>query len=245
MNLLRFDSESAWVDGACAFWRDRLRTNPNLKICLPTGLTPAAIYAAMGRNVADGHASFARASVFALDEFGGLAADDPGLTRNTLLRQLAGVVDLPSASFHSLDPQAADLDEHCREYEAAIGDGFDLVVLGLGLNGHLGMNEPGSSPSSRTRRVDLHEATVQASARYFDHGNLPRWGLTVGLQAILASKEVWLLANGPAKAAIIRQTVTGNVSVDVPASLLRTHPHCSLFMDATAGSLLFSDSPTE
>ena len=245
-NLIRFDSESAWAGGVCAAWEDRLRENPTLRICLPTGLTPAAIYAEMIRRVNAGRVSFARASVFALDEFGGLPADEPGLTRNTLLRQLIEPVDLPSPAFHALDPDAPDVERTCRRYDAAIGAGFDLVLLGIGLNGHLGMNEPGTAADSATRRVELHESTIQASARYFpdrDPRDLPRWGLTVGLKAILASREVWVIANGSAKAAIVRRAIGGDVTPDVPASLLQRHANCSFFVDAAAGSLTDANPP--
>jgi glucosamine-6-phosphate deaminase len=241
MNLLRFDSESAWSRTVCSLWRDRLRTKPDLKMCLPSGTTPAGIYAEMSDCAGTGLVSFERASVFALDEFSGLATDDPGLTRHMLQRQLIGAVDLPPTAFHFLDPDVPDIAQHCIDYEAAMGDGFDLMLLGIGLNGHLGMNEPGSPVDSSTRRVELHGTTVQSSARYFAHHNLPHWGLTVGLRNILASKEVWLIANGAAKAAIIQQTVRGDISSSNPASLLRRHPNCSLLVDADAAALL--DSP--
>jgi glucosamine-6-phosphate deaminase len=238
MNILRFDSESAWIHAVCSLWRDRLHTKPDLKICLPSGNTPAGIYAEMSRSAGAGLVSFKHATVFALDEFGGLAPDDPGRTRHTLQRQLLDAVDLPPAAFHFLDPDHADTTQHCTDYDAAIGDGFDLMLLGIGLNGHLGMNEPGSPENSPTRRVELHGSTVQSSARYFAHHNLPRWGVTVGLQAVLASKEVWLLANGASKAGIIEQTVRGEIGSSNPASLLRQHPNCSLFVDPAASGLL-------
>lgn len=238
MHVLRFDTEAAWVSGVSVFWRDRLRANPRLKMCLPTGLTPVGIYAEMVRSAAAGHASFGDATIFALDEFGGLAADDPGRTRRTLERLLIGAAGPAAPAFHFLDPDAPDLAAHCRAYDAAIGDGFDLVLLGVGANGHLGMNEPGSDEDSPTRRVDLHPQTIHASSRYFAHQNLPTWGLTVGLRAILASREVWLLANGRGKAEIVRRTLDGDISPDNPASLLRRHPNCSLFVDAEAGGLL-------
>lgn len=236
MNVLRFDTESAWAGAVCSLWRDRLRTKPGLTICLPSGTTPAGIYAEMSRSARAGLVSFARASVFALDEFGGLAPDDPGRTRYTLQRQLTDAVDLPSAAFHFLDPDVPDIAQHCRDYDAAIGDGFDLMLLGIGLNGHLGMNEPGSPVDSSTRRVELEGTTIQSSARYFAHHNLPRWGLTIGMKTVLASKEVWVLANGAAKAPIIQQTLRGEISSSNPASLLRRHPNCSLFVDALAGA---------
>lgn len=241
MNLLRFDSGPAWVNGACAFWTDRLRANPRLRICLPTGVTPAPVYAEMVRRVGAGLVSFEKATIFALDEFGGLPAQNPGLTRNTLVRQLIAGIDLPASAFFSLDVDANNVERTCERYDAAIGRGFDLVLLGIGLNGHLGMNEPGMPTESRTRRVELHESTIQASTRYFPDlapRDLPRWGVTVGLKSILASNEVWVLATGSAKAPIVRKTFAGEVTPDVPASLLQQHRNCSLFVDADAGALL-------
>lgn len=238
MNVLRFDSEPAWTHAICSLWRDRLRLKPDLRVCLPSGTTPVELYAEMSRSARDGLASFTRATVFALDEFGGLAADDPGRASQTLRRQLIEAVDLPRSAFHVLDPDDADVAGQCARYDAAIGDGFDLVLLGIGLNGHLGMNEPGSPIESPTRRVELHDTTVQSSARYFTHQNLPRWGLTVGLKALLGAKEVWLLAKGPAKAQIVRDTVRGIIGVSNPASLLRRHSNAWLFLDQAAAALL-------
>jgi glucosamine-6-phosphate deaminase len=238
MNLLQFDSEAAWSGAVCSLWRDRLRRAPDMKMCLPSGATPSVIYAEMARSVAAGLVSFAHATVFVLDEFGGLAADDPGKTAATLRRQLIDRVDLPPRAFRVLDPDHPDLARHCADYDKAIGAGFDLVLLGIGRNGHVGMNEPGSPLDGATRRVDLHPDTIQSSARYFAHGNLPRWGLTVGLGTMLASKEVWVIANGAAKSEIIRRTVRGAIVPSNPASLLRRHPNCSLFVDDPAASML-------
>jgi glucosamine-6-phosphate isomerase len=238
MNVLRFDTETAWTHAVCSLWRDRLRTKPDLRMCLPSGKTPVDVYEEMSRSAREGLVSFRRSTIFALDEFGGLATDDPGRTSHTLRRQLIDAVDLPSAAFHTLDPESRDIVGHCRQYEATIGRGFDLVVLGIGVNGHLGMNEPGSSPDSETRRVDLHESTVQSSARYFGHTNLPTWGLTVGLRALLGAKEVWVLARGTVKARIVHDTLSGDVGRANPASLLRHHANAWLFLDNAAAGLL-------
>jgi len=240
MNLLRFDSEQAWIQSAASLWCDRLRTNPHLRMCLPSGHTPNKIYAEMGRSVAAGLVSFREAQVFALDDFGGLAPDDAGRCPNMLQRYLLDHVDLPKGRFHFIDTEAPDLERVCREYDALIEShgGFDLTLLGIGLNGHLGLNEPGSSPDSGTRRVDLHPTTIQASAAYLTHGNLPTWGVGVGLKHLLASREVWLLANGAKKAEIIRCVVKSEISVEVPASLLRRHPACLVFVDSEAGKQL-------
>jgi len=240
MNFLRFESEQTWIQSTAAFWRDRLRANPRLRMCLPSGHTPNKIYAELGRSVARGLISFRESEVFALDDFGGLAPDDAGRCRNMLQRYLLDHVDLPKERFHFIDAEAPDLNRVCREYDELIESrgGFDLTLLGIGLNGHLGLNEPGSSLDSGTRRVDLHSSTIQASAAYLTHANLPTWGVGAGLKQLLSSREVWLLANGPKKAEIIRRVVKGEISVEVPASLLRRHPACFLFVDSEAGKLL-------
>ena len=238
MNILQFDSERSWLESIVTFWRDRLRLNPALRHCLASGNTPIPVYRELVRATCQGQVSFSTAAVFALDEFGGLTPDDPGRCANMLLRDLVNHVDLPPAGFHFLNADASDLDAECHAYDQAIGNGFDLVVLGIGGNGHLGMNEPGSPCDSATRRVDLHEDTIASSARYVSHERLPRWGLTVGMKQFFASKEVWLVATGPAKAEIVRRIVRAEISEQVPASLMRQHANCSLFLDATAGSLL-------
>ena len=240
MNVLRFDSETTWVNTVAALWRDRLRDNPRLRLCLPSGHTPNPVFAAMRQSVARGAVSFRHAEVFALDEYGGLASNDPGRCRNMLQHHLLEGLDLPGNRFHFLDPEAPALDLACRDYSALIeqAGGFDLTLLGLGLNGHLGMNEPGSPPDSTTRRLELHASTIQSSAGYLTHGNLPTWGVGVGLKQLLGSKEVWLLANGSRKAAIIHQSLHASISPELPATLLRNHPNSFLMVDALAGALL-------
>lgn len=238
MNILRFDSEYSWSNAIVSLWRDRLRLNPALKQCAPSGHTPQRVFAAMARSVAAGEVTFAEAQVFLLDEFGGLPPDDAGRCEGMVRRDLISQIDLPAAQFHTINTDTENTDTVCRNYDATIGSGFDLVILGIGLNGHLGMNEPGSEPDSPTRRVELAEATIQGAARYVSGDKLPTWGITVGLKQILASHEVWVLANGSSKAEIIQRALKGNASTAVPASLLQQHPNAWFFLDAEAAALL-------
>lgn len=232
VHVVRFDSESAWAEGVAALWCERLRANPRLRMCLPAGLTPRPLYDRIVRAAQRGEVSFRRAEVFLLDEYGGLAPDDPARCVNQLRRFLLDRV--PVGRFHRLDPLAPDLDRECRDFEAAIGPGFDLAILGVGLNGHLGMNEPGSAPDSPTRRVELQASSIASSAAYGPRGASPTWGLTVGLKALLGATEVWLLVRGANKAAIVRRVIEGPPEVSVPASWLQTHPNCHVFLDAAA-----------
>jgi len=238
MQVLKFNSETDWTVAVAALWRDRMRANPWLRMCLPAGHTPVPIFAAMAGFVRQGQISFRDAEVIVLDEFGGLGPGDPGRCSCQVRHGLVDHVDLPSAHFHFIQTEAPDLAAECRRYDAVIGRGFDLTLLGVGPNGHLGMNEPGSSPERTTHRTELHASTIAASRRYLDHERTPTWGVTVGLKQLLESREVWLLARGAAKAEIVRRTMEGDVTTDVPASLLRRHPNCKLFVDAAAGAAL-------
>jgi glucosamine-6-phosphate deaminase len=213
-----------------------LATRPAARLCLPTGATPAPVYARVAAAVRRGRVSFRDAEVFLLDEFGGVPPDASGRCEQLLRRALLDHVDLPAERLHTPDPEAADLDGMCRRYEQAIDNRLDLTVLGIGTNGHIGMNEPGSPLDSRTRRVTLAPETTRAAARFFGADQLPTWGVTIGLATLLASREVWLLATGEAKADALQQAVRGRVSVDLPASLLQTHDNCFLFADAAAAA---------
>lgn len=236
VHLLKFDSEAAWADCVASLWRDRLRANPRIRMCLPAGHTPVPVFAAMVTAVKEGHASFREAEVFTLDEFGELAPDDPGRCEQQLRRFLIEHIDLPPGQFRSIHTEAVDLVKECQRFDLAIGRGFDLTLLGIGLNGHLGMNEPGTSSDSTTHRVELHPSTIEASRRYLTHEKKPRWGATVGMKHLLESKEVWLLACGAKKSEIVRRTLKGEITPEIPSSLLREHPNCSLFVDASAGA---------
>jgi glucosamine-6-phosphate deaminase len=235
VKLLRGGSTGAWAALVADLFIQRLKARPALRVCLPTGLTPVPIYDRIAAAVADGEVSFARAEVFLLDEFGGVDAGDPGRCDQMLERFLLSRIDLPPARFHRLD-LTQDIDTVCSAYERAVGDGCDLTLLGIGTNGHVGMNEPGAPADSLTRRVSLAPETIAASARYFGHDRLPTWGVTMGLGTLRRSQEIWVLASGAGKAPIVRQTLHGPITTAVPATLLREHPSVLLIADDEAGA---------
>jgi len=235
VKLVRGGPSEVWASGVAALFVERMSARPDLRVCLPTGLTPVPVYDCIARTVERGEASFSRAEVFLLDEFGGVPPEDPGRCDRMLERDLISRIDLPASQFHRFD-LSGDLEATCRAYEAAIGEGVDLALLGIGTNGHLGMNEPGSTPDSLTRRVDLAPSTISASARYFSHDRLPTWGVTMGIGTLRRSREIWILATGRAKAAIVRETLHGPMTHAVPATLLRDHPSVSLIVDDDAAA---------
>jgi glucosamine-6-phosphate deaminase len=237
VRLVRGGSLEAWADRVSAELAGRLQAQPELRLCLPTGLTPVPIYDRLAAAAGRGEISFRRAAVFLLDEFGGVGPADPGRCDQMLKRWLIDRVDLPPERFHRFD-LTGDVDAECARYEALFAAGCDLTLLGIGGNGHVGMNEPGSPADSVTRRVALDPTTVAASARYFGREtDLPAWGVTIGIGTILRSREIWLIASGAAKAPIVGAILHDPPGPDLPASLLATHPGTVLFADDAAASL--------
>ena len=238
MLTLTFESIETWAQHLARLWVEQLQARPDMRICLAAGNTPVPACEAMVRASQAGEVSFREATIFALDEYGELTLDDSGRCANMIRRCLLDHVDLREENFHELATEADDLDQVCADHDAAIGEGFDLAILGIGLNGHLGMNEPGTSAEVTTHRVELHPASIQSAAGYLDGREPPRWGITVGMKHLLAAKEVWLLAAGEAKAEVVAQMAQGKPTADVPASLLNNHPECTLFMDKEASAML-------
>ena len=182
--------------------------------------------------------SLAGVTVVLLDEYLGLPPGHPIRCDAQLERQLPAT----AAAFLTFDVDGPDPATACAAYDAAIADvgGLDLVVLGLGANGHVGMNEPGTLPDAPTRVIDLAPSTM-AAARAYGADPPPTRGVTLGLAGILAAREIWLLVSGDRKAAILRASLEGPVTTDVPASMLRGHPGLRVIADdAAAGDLAAS-----
>jgi glucosamine-6-phosphate deaminase len=239
VHVVRYESPHAWAEHVAARFASFLADEPAARVALPTGATPEPVYAGIVEAVRAGIASFRRADVFLLDEFGGVPPDAKGRCDVMLRRALLDHVDVTPGRYHRLDPEAADIEAMCAAYDAALTPPLDLVMLGIGRNGHVGMNEPGTPPDSVTRRVELAPSTTQASVRYFGEGAaLPTWGITLGLSQILAARTIWMLATGDGKADIVRDVLLEPVSASRPASLLRGHPDCWFLLDAAAASKL-------
>lgn len=221
------------------------RSRGDAVLGIATGSSPIAVYDEIGRRVSAGDFSLARARAFMLDEYVGLPEDHPERYRNVIARDFESKVDIDPANVHGPDGLADDVTAACAAYDAAIGQagGVDLQILGVGTDGHIAFNEPGSSLASRTRIKTLTSQTRRDNARFFDDDvdAVPTHCLTQGIATIMAARHIILLATGRGKAEAIHQIVEGAVSAMWPGTILQMHPHVTVFVDeAAAGRLQLS-----
>lgn len=219
-----------------------LARKPDAVLGLATGSSPLRTYEVLTARVRRGDMSFARARAFTLDEYVGLPDGHPCRYRTVIEDDFTARVDFGPDTVHGPDGNAADLDQACRDYEDAItqAGGVDLQILGIGTDGHIAFNEPGSSLASRTRVKTLTVQTRRDNARFFggDIDAVPRHCLTQGLGTIMRAQHIVLVATGTAKAEAVHQMVEGAVSALWPATILQHHPHVSLLVDDAAASRL-------
>ena len=214
---------------------------PGAVLGLATGSSPLSVYRDLARRYAAGKLSLAGARAFLLDEYVGLASGHPQSYRSFLARELEAHVDFASAAVHGPDVHADDLLAACDAYEAAIvaAGGVDLQLLGIGTDGHIGFNEPGSSLASRTRIKTLTDQTRTDNARFFASlDEVPRHVVTQGVGTILEARHLVLLAFGAAKAVAVAAAVEGPVTAMVPGSALQLHPHVTVVIDEPAAARL-------
>jgi glucosamine-6-phosphate deaminase len=215
---------------------DRLRERPGLRVCLPTGDTPSPVYAAIAEAERRGAASLARATVVLLDEWVGLPPHDPARCDARIRSELLDRLHEPPA-FVPIDVDGPDAEAAAAAHDAAAAD-LDLAVLGLGTNGHVGFNEPGSRPDDPTRLVRLAVSSREAATGRYGARRTPTAGITVGLARLLAAGEAWLLVTGARKASILRRALEDPEGPDCPASYLRRHPRLTVFADEPAAARL-------
>lgn len=217
-----------WAEQTAARFSALVAARPGARICLPTGTTMEPFYELVAQAT-----SFDGLTIFLLDEFGGLPDDDPGRCVSMINRYLLDKVR-GEPTVHVPDVDADHLDAECDRYQGLIDDGgLDLTLLGLGANGHLGMNEPGSAADAPTGVVELASTTTDHAAEYGATAS-PTWGLTIGLGPLLASREIWLMVTGTHKRRILQQALNDPIGPHLPATYLRNHTNCIVMSDRSA-----------
>ena len=222
----------------------QIAADPQLVLGLPTGRTPVPFYRELTALYRAGRIDFAATTTFNLDEFDGLAADDPRSFRAFMQRHLFDAVNLPPRQINFLNGRTGDARLECQRYERAIRrtGGIDLQLLGLGANGHIGFNEPGAALTAVTHRTRLTAATRRANAGGFGgrSRDVPRDALSMGMATILQARRIVLVATGSAKAACVARTVRGPITTRLPASFLQLHGAAEIWLDRSAAAKLGS-----
>ena len=217
-----------------------IEATPKAVIALPTGETPRLMYSllieALERQVLDCSGLF----LVNLDEFVGLPCDRPGSYGHALREILLDRGPISKAAHRLLDGASGDPEEECARHEGAVRErgGIDLAILGIGLNGHIAFNEPGTSFDSRARVAELADTTVRRAASIGSSGaSVPSFGLTMGIGTILESRSILLLASGKDKAQVLDAAFHGPPTPSNPASALQRHPNTTVIADRAALSL--------
>lgn len=219
----------------------QIQKKKNSVLGLATGSTPIGMYQYLIEAYKNGKGRYNEVTVFNLDEYVGMSPADPNSYHYFMRTELFDHIDVSSANLHIPNGEEQDIDKVCLDYEKLIVQkgGIDLQVLGIGMNGHVGFNEPNTPFTSKTHRVKLTESTRLANQRFFDSLDaVPTHALTMGINTIMCSREIILLVSGKSKAEILRQLLIGSVTEEVPASVLKNHSNVTLIADQEALSLM-------
>jgi glucosamine-6-phosphate deaminase len=240
MHVVICPDASALSEQAAAMIAGAIGVNPKMVLGLAAGASPLGLYQSLLRRQAAG-LDVSGVTLFGLDDYFGLAEDHPGRLRSSVQHHFLSKLAVSPAHIHwpEVSPDS-DIAAACAAFERSIGQagGIDLQILGIGANGHIAFNEPGSGLAGRTRLVHLSAATRRANAPSFAPGEMPEAAITQGIGTILESRRIVLLASGESKAAAIAGAVEGPVTAMLPASALQWHPEVTLFVDFAAASQL-------
>ncbi|MCC7374939.1 MAG: 6-phosphogluconolactonase [Verrucomicrobiales bacterium] len=236
MHLCRFDHRVDADHAAADLLGDWLVEPGFHHLMVAAGNTPLPLYGLIAAQ----RLRLSQLQVHMLDEYVGVPVNEPRNCANLLRAHVAEAWGIPADRYHTIssDPALALPTALAHQQRIESAGGLDAVILGLGQNGHLGFNEPGSAPDSEARLVPLQTISIEANRLWFGGAYAPAMGITIGLKTLLAARRVIVLAYGDHKAAPVAAMTQGMPTPDCPASLLQQHPNCWLFVDAAAGSRL-------
>ena len=219
---------------------NEVKSNPDCVLGLATGSTPLGLYAKMEQDHKENGTSYANCRAVNLDEYVGLDINSDQSYVYFMRENLFKKIDIKLENTHIENGKAQDTDAECARYNALLSELVqDVQVLGIGSNGHIAFNEPGTPFDSVTHIVDLAESTIKDNSRLFNSiDEVPRQAFTMGLSNIMNAKKIVILANGEGKAYAINELVNGEIREEVPATILRNHPDCILICDELAGKYI-------
>lgn len=240
MKIEIFNTASEAAGHLAQLLANQISKNSQLRLGVATGRTMDAVYYHLTNIVNERNINCHNLKCFALDEYIGLSEDDEHSFESYLKFHLYRPLNIQQ--INTFIPKVLDenYDDICQEYEALIKDagGIDLQIMGVGTNGHIGLNEPGSAHDSRTRVVALTSSTRQSNKASFKNKEVPQTAITMGIGTILEAKECILIATGQSKATIIQKIINADVNSQVPGTALKNHKNATIILDKDAASLI-------
>jgi len=217
-----------------------VKNQPNAVLCLASGHTPVLTYSIIAEKAASEKIDFTHCSFIGLDEWMGIPPDVEGSCHFFLQKNIFGPLHISAAQYHVFDALATDAEKECQKMDKVISErgGIDLMLLGVGMNGHIGFNEPGVSFDNRSHLVQLDDTTRSVGQKYFANQTALGKGLTLGVKTVMETKKVILMANGVKKAEVMKNVLEGPITNEVPASIIRTHHNALVMIDDEAASML-------
>lgn len=219
---------------------DLVKNKPGAVICLASGHTPALTCQLFAEKALHQKIDLSRITFIGLDEWVGVPPENEGSCHYFFQRQLFEPLRLSPNQIHLFNAMSADLEKECQKIDKVIAEkgGIDLMIVGIGMNGHIGFNEPGVSFDNYAHVIELDETTLTVGKKYFKTAvNLGK-GITLGLKHLQESKKVILIANGTKKAGVIKKTVEEKVNNSFPASIMQKHSNGFVMIDQEAAGLL-------
>ncbi|MDV4151373.1 glucosamine-6-phosphate deaminase [Clostridium sp. AL.422] len=219
---------------------DQVKEKPESLLCLAGGDTPLLTYNYLAQAYTNGKVDFSKCRFVSLDEWVGLDINVKGSCIETLYNNLYYKLNLNSEQICFFDGKARDLNNECKRIDnfIFINGGIDLILLGIGMNGHIGFNEPNVNINKYSQIFKLDDVTKNVCVKYFEESIIPEAGMSLGMKHILEAKKVVLMANSIKKADIVYRTIRGEKSVEVPSSLIRAIVGSQIFLDYEAASKL-------
>jgi glucosamine-6-phosphate deaminase len=237
MKIIKVKNYDEMSQVAASYIIDKVNEHPNLILGLATGGTPKGTYRYMIENHQNNGTTYRKVTSFNLDEYIGLSENHPNSYRQYMNESLFKHIDILKSQTNIPNGETSDPEKECNRYEQLMEDhgGIDLQILGLGGNGHIGFNEPGTKFGSKTHIVKLTPSTREANARFFNSlEEVPKHAITMGISSIMKSREIVLLVSGDSKKEAMKQLICGEVSESFPASILQLHPNVTIIADEKA-----------
>lgn len=238
MNIRKFKDKEELSQMVANYIIALLQNKPEATIVLTSGDTPKRAYQIIAEKASS--KLFDKCMLIGLDEWVGIGPDSEGSCRYIVDEHLLKPLAISSKNFTFFDSLNSDLGSECKRIDNLIFDrgGLDFIIVGIGLNGHIGLNEPGYSFDNYCHVSDLEQMTIDVGQKYFNSETQLSKGITIGLKHLLEAKVAMLMASGKNKARIIHQTVNADINTKIPSTVFRLHTNAEVWLDETAGKLI-------